>query len=333
MKSGTRRSNGRWARSQIGPWCRCSGSESAPSGRGSADEGFTLVEAMLSMLIMSVVLALFVPTLLVLTHGQAAVGALADANTEVQPALQQLQNQVNSASVLYDPTNNPSSYYNATVTREGVGGEGFALLLYTASSTTSLECSQWRVYSSSLQVREWNPTHAPATLPFKNVAHGVLVVNSTASHSPQPPFQLEGTSAPQDEALVVTLRLSPSKKGAQLQYKTADTVEGVPTTNTEACAVPPASPKPAPTITSFRPVSGPTSGGTTVTITGTHLTGASVKFGTTSAATVHVTSSTTITARTRAHAAGGVTITVTTTGGTVTSSSLSPSQYTFVAGH
>ena len=45
----------------------------------------------------------------------------------------------------------------------------------------------------------------------------------------------------------------------------------------------------------FTPTSGPTPGGTTVTITGTNLTGAtSVKFGTTTAASYTVTSATTI---------------------------------------
>ena len=46
------------------------------------------------MVIMSIVLALFVPTLLVLLNGESSVGALADANTQIQPALALLQNQV-----------------------------------------------------------------------------------------------------------------------------------------------------------------------------------------------------------------------------------------------
>ena len=85
----------------------------------------------------------------------------------------------------------------------------------------------------------------------------------------------------------------------------------------------------APTITSFTPTSGPASGGTTVVITGTHLTGAtSVKFGTTAATTFLVINATHITAKTKSHAAGTVLIKVTTPGGTATSST----DYTFVAG-
>ena len=85
---------------------------------------------------------------------------------------------------------------------------------------------------------------------------------------------------------------------------------------------------PAPTVTSFTPTSGTTLGGTVVTVTGTNLTGATkVTFGTTAAASFTVTSATTIKATTAAHAAGAVKISVTTPGGTATSTGT----FTFVA--
>jgi hypothetical protein len=79
---------------------------------------------------------------------------------------------------------------------------------------------------------------------------------------------------------------------------------------------------PTPTITSFTPTSGTTSGGTSVTITGTGLFGAAaVKFGTTAATSFAVTRPTQITAVTEAHVAGTVTLRVTTAGGTATAGS------------
>ena len=70
----------------------------------------------------------------------------------------------------------------------------------------------------------------------------------------------------------------------------------------------------APTVSSISPNNGSTSGGTPVTITGTNfVSGASVTIGGASATNVNVTSSTTITALTPAHAAGTVTVTVTNT--------------------
>ena len=69
-------------------------------------------------------------------------------------------------------------------------------------------------------------------------------------------------------------------------------------------------PRPSPR---FTPTSGTTAGGTTVTITGTNFTGATaVKFGATTATSYTVTTPRTIKAVTKAHAAGTVTITVTT---------------------
>ncbi|MEH3053791.1 MAG: IPT/TIG domain-containing protein, partial [Patulibacter minatonensis] len=73
---------------------------------------------------------------------------------------------------------------------------------------------------------------------------------------------------------------------------------------------------PAPTVTNLSPSSGPASGGTSVTITGTNLTGASaVKFGGTDATSYTVVNSTTITATAPA-GTGTVDVRVTTVGGT-----------------
>jgi len=68
-------------------------------------------------------------------------------------------------------------------------------------------------------------------------------------------------------------------------------------------------------VSSVSPNSGPTAGGTAVTITGTNFaTGATVTFGGTAATNVVVVSSTSITATTPAGSAGAVTVTVTVSG-------------------
>jgi hypothetical protein len=73
---------------------------------------------------------------------------------------------------------------------------------------------------------------------------------------------------------------------------------------------------PRPAVTKVSPAKGPSAGGTTVTITGTGLTGATaVKFGTANAASFKVTSPGSITAVSPAHTKGTVDVTVTTPGG------------------
>ncbi len=85
----------------------------------------------------------------------------------------------------------------------------------------------------------------------------------------------------------------------------------------------------APTVTAISPTSGPTTGGTSVTITGTNFaSGATVMFGTVTATAVTVGSTTSITATSPAESAGTVNVTVTTAGGT--SATSSADQFTYV---
>ncbi|MDQ0935157.1 IPT/TIG domain-containing protein [Streptomyces turgidiscabies] len=73
----------------------------------------------------------------------------------------------------------------------------------------------------------------------------------------------------------------------------------------------------APLLSSLSPSQGPAAGGTTVTLTGTNLTGATaVRFNGTAATSFTVDSATQITAVAPAHAAGAAAVTVTTPGGT-----------------
>ena len=69
---------------------------------------------------------------------------------------------------------------------------------------------------------------------------------------------------------------------------------------------------PAPTVTAVNPASGPTTGGTSVTITGTNfVAGATVTFGGTAATSVTFGSATSLTCTTPAHTAGAVNVVVT----------------------
>ncbi len=83
-----------------------------------------------------------------------------------------------------------------------------------------------------------------------------------------------------------------------------------------------------PTVTAITPTSGPTTGGTTVTITGTNLTGATaVYFGNSKVTNVTVDSSTEVTATSPAGSAGTVDVTVKTRSGT--SATSSADQFTY----
>ena len=85
---------------------------------------------------------------------------------------------------------------------------------------------------------------------------------------------------------------------------------------------------PVPTLTSLTPISGPTVGGTLVTITGTGLIGTTaVDFGGSAATSITVIDDTTVTVLTSAHVAGLVNVSITTSGGTGTLNNA----YTYIA--
>ncbi|WP_338679375.1 IPT/TIG domain-containing protein [Janthinobacterium sp. TB1-E2] len=87
--------------------------------------------------------------------------------------------------------------------------------------------------------------------------------------------------------------------------------------------------QPPPTITGVTPASGPASGGTAVTITGTGFTGVTaLKFGTNNGVAVTVVNSTTMTATSPPGSAGTVNVTVTASGGT--SATGAANQFTYI---
>src|SRR5215469_1660754 len=125
-----------------------------------------------------------------------------------------------------------------------------------------------------------------------NAAAGSFIVNCTT--------QITATSP----AGVDTVDVTVTTEGGTSAISTADQFTYVP------------APAPAPTVTNINPNTGPTSGGTSVTITGTNFSGATaVRFGSNAAGSFTVDSATQITATSPA-GVGTVDVTVTTEGGT-----------------
>jgi hypothetical protein len=112
---------------------------------------------------------------------------------------------------------------------------------------------------------------------------------------------------------------------------TAENALGSSPLSNTVSLTPAAAPPVVPTITSISPASGVTTGGTTVTITGTHFTGATVvKFGTVSATNYQVVSDTSLTVVAPA-GTGVVDITVTAPGGTTAVVAADQFTYTVVS--
>lgn len=196
------------------------------------EEGFTLIEMALSLAILGVVLALFIPTLTAFLNVQTKVQGQISADTGAQPALLLLSRQVNSAKVLYDPVGTSDSYANTGV------APGFALLMET-DSTSGYTCVQWRVKSGQLQERSWSATATtPATLQFTDV----LVGDSLANSPSEKPFTAGATTATRTEkqVLTVTWWITSGTSGVAVEVTALLVAQGVYVGST-ACSAPPAS--------------------------------------------------------------------------------------------
>ena len=116
------------------------------------------------------------------------------------------------------------------------------------------------------------------------------------------------------------LKLTLHSTGADYAFQTVG--GAIKDSGTVGCSVS------TPSVTALSPNSGPSAGGTSVTVTGTNLSGATaVKFGTLAATSFSVNSATQITATAPA-GSGTVDVTVTTSGGTSTTSSADRFTYT-----
>jgi hypothetical protein len=218
--------------------------------------------------------------------------------------------------------------------------------IYTVGAFDTL-----RAYSlSSTNVGTFNTTGAAATSPKNfpwpgaspviswngtNTSTGIVWVNQTAGYLLGNPAVLNAYTAVPASGALTYLWGSSSTGPVAVKYVIPTVANGKVFlagqgfTGTEGrLYVYGLCPCTGPTLKSVSPSTGPTAGGTTVTLGGTGFeSGATVTIGGTAATNVTVVSSTQITAITPAHAAGAVNVTVTNPDG---QSATSPASFTFV---
>jgi uncharacterized protein YhjY with autotransporter beta-barrel domain len=191
--------------------------------------------------------------------------------------------------------------------------------------------------SRQLQITITNPTASAMT--GVSLAAAALPVNvngftpatncpsATASYNAgTKEFSLSGGTLAAGASCLSTLTITPTATGSYTYTTGAVSAAGATggTATTGALVV-----NSPPTVTSISPTAGPTSGGTTVTLTGTNFTGVTaVTFGATAATGFTFINATTITATAPAGSAGTIDIRVTTGGGT--SATSAADQFTYV---
>ncbi|MDP9072503.1 MAG: hypothetical protein M3N68_14710 [Actinomycetota bacterium] len=112
-----------------------------PDPRSRSDErGLTVVELVVTMAVLAVVVPMALTLLDTVQRGVVAQQSRSDSTDQARLAAQQVDRQIRSGNVLYQPESG-----------------GMSLRVYTQANA-SQKCVQWRVLGRQLQWRSWTTT-------------------------------------------------------------------------------------------------------------------------------------------------------------------------------
>ncbi|HTQ68510.1 MAG TPA: kelch repeat-containing protein [Solirubrobacteraceae bacterium] len=224
------------------------------------------------------------------------------------------KNLTGAAEVKFGATPSPSINVSSSTTMTAVVPPGTGTVdvtVTTPGGTSSATTADRFTYTPPPTVTKLKPTSGAEAGGTTIAITGTGFTGATAVRFGAAP----ATNFTVNSATAITA-VSPPGVGTVHVTVSNPTGPSTPSTSDEFTYVPPL------TVTGVSPTSGPVDGGTAVTITGEHLTGATtVKFGSTSAASFKVNSATSISTVSPAGAAGTVDVTVTTPNGTSPTSS------------
>lgn len=170
--------------------------------RPRSDEGMTLVEMLVSMLVFSVAVTLVYGAVIFTMRTMNESQQSSDAVTEARLALATIDRQVRSGNVLYSPANEPALYSGCTADPDPLKSAGTCMRIYTQSNGDE-KCVQWQVLddgsgngTADLRVRSWETTYPAGDATDWSVAARGLVLSSDQ------PFTLLGAESPYDERLL-----------------------------------------------------------------------------------------------------------------------------------
>lgn len=150
--------------------------------RLQSERGTTLVEILISMTIFSLALAMVYSVLITVQKQTKDQTSRADSVGNARLALAQIDRQVRSGNVLYNPATEVLP---------------LSMRVYTQANGAQ-RCVQWQVYGGKLRSRSWSPTWQTdgQVSGWEIVAHDV--VNTSAT----PPFALQGGSTAYGSRLI-----------------------------------------------------------------------------------------------------------------------------------
>lgn len=148
---------------------------------------------MLASALFAVVAAICCAFLLSAQTTEAKTQLSSSVDDQVRLAIQQIDQQVRSGNLIYDPTQEATGTAgpacNPTTTpTDSCVASGFSLRVYTQANGAN-KCVQWRVYNQTLQSRSWNQDGSSVT-DWTTIADDI---SNADSAPPVSPFSLDST--------------------------------------------------------------------------------------------------------------------------------------------
>lgn len=191
------------------------------------DRGMTLVELLVAMSILSIVLLVFSSALASVQMAVVRQDNLSRTNDQLRLAIQQMDREIRSGQVLFDPALEVGSCSGCQ--------PGFTLRIYTESNanTVGATCVLWKLGTTSpyqLESARWTDSPDPPTPPWRVVATGVVNGDPSINLTP---FTLESGSRTLDVQFAVNQDLanrSTQTTYVQASFTGRNTSAGTPVT-------------------------------------------------------------------------------------------------------
>lgn len=205
------------------------------SMRHGGEGGFSLIELLMSMLVVGIIAAMIGPIYSAIQGSEQLTQSLNAADDQVRPVLVQMVAEVGSASVLYDPATEGT---NAGSTVPA----GFSVRMLT-EAYGRLSCVQWRVVGGLLEDRSWPPGWQSGDVVPAWDTEATGIVNPAN----EPPFALSGSTTYDADVLDIHLevgeraRSTASSSGQPvIDLSTSVAADNMPGSQSSCSLVPPA---------------------------------------------------------------------------------------------
>jgi type II secretory pathway pseudopilin PulG len=131
------------------------------------EDGLTLSELMVAMMVLSLALGVFLTTLASVQKSVAETDIRTRSNTQARLALQTLDHEVRSGNVLYDPGTSSDPHFRFKIYTQANAS--------TRQPSPGYTCRLWRVTADNeLQTRWWPPLLPDEASAWRTVATGIV---------------------------------------------------------------------------------------------------------------------------------------------------------------